>query len=108
MDIEQKLDLIQQIHREQAENERNLYRKYHYRESFYNDYGMSGNKQSNEKEPISRIASFRLRLWLAIALFLCFFIMEKKDLVFEGIGCIEIIECISNDFITLQPYDKNM
>ena len=95
MDIEQKLDLIQQIHREQAESERNFYRKYNYRQS---DYGGYEKNQTVENDSISRIASFRLRLLLAAALFLCFFLMEKKEIVFEGIGCKEIIECISRNF----------
>ena len=80
MDIEHKLDLIQQIHREQAESERNFYRKYNYREPVYHDYGVYGKSRSEEKETISWIASFRLRLLLAVVLFICFFVMEKKEL----------------------------
>ena len=92
MDIEQKMDLIQQIHREQMENERNFYKKYNYKERDYS------NNQTVENEPSSWVASFRLRLLLAVLLFLSFFVMDKKEIVFEGIGCIEIIECISSDF----------
>ena len=98
MDIEQKLDLIQQIHREQAESERNFYRKYNYREPAYHEYRAYGENQIQDKEPVLSIASFRLRLLLAVLLFLCFFIMEKKEIVFEGVGCPEIVECISSNF----------
>ena len=82
MDIEQKLDLIQQIHREQAESERNFYRKYNHKEPVYYDYGVYEIKQSEENERISWAVSFRLRLILAIVLFMCFFVMEKKETIF--------------------------
>ena len=97
MDIEHKLDLIQQIRREEAESERNLYRKYRYKESVYRDYGGHGQKQSEEKEQISRVASFRLRLLLAVALFLFFFVMEKKEIEVEGIGYKEIVEYVGKN-----------
>lgn len=99
MNIEHKLDLIQQIHREQAENERNFYRRYRYRESDYHDYGVYGRNLTEEKEGNSGIASFRLRLLIAVLLFLCFFLMDKKEVIFEGIGCSEIVECISSNFL---------
>ena len=53
---------------------------------------------SGENETVSWVASFRLRLLLAVVLFMCFFVMEKKEIVFEGVGCTEIVECISNNF----------
>lgn len=81
MNIENKLELIQQIHREQEKNE-------------YRGYGRG---YSEEEVQGSWFASFRLRLLLAVLLFLCFFIMEKRGIVVEGIGCMEIIEYIGSN-----------
>ena len=69
LDIEHKLDLIQQIHREQAGNE------------------LQG----------TWFASFHLRLLLAMLLFLCFFVMEKKKIEIYGISYTEIVEYIDSN-----------
>ena len=106
MDIEQKLDLIQQIHKEQVENERyichNLRKNYNWEEgansrdkSYYKCYGDS--YQTQKEIPGNRMASFRLRLLLAVLLFLCFFVMDKKEIAFEGIDCQEIVEYIESN-----------
>ena len=96
MDIDHKLDLIQQIRREQAESERKFYCKGHYKESVYDDYRWEGKKRT-EEEQIFRIASFRIRLLLAMAFFLLFFVMEKKGIEVEGIGCQEIVEYVGKN-----------
>ena len=98
MDIEQKVDLIQQVHREQAESERNFYRKYNWKGSVYHDSGVSEKYLFKENETASWVASFRLRLLLAVVFFMCFFVMEKKEIVLEGIGYTEIVESISSNF----------
>ncbi|MBR4983716.1 MAG: hypothetical protein IKY94_14320 [Lachnospiraceae bacterium] len=78
MDIERKLDLIQQMHREQAENERYIYEK--------DSLGKS-----------SRFTSFRFRLLVAMLLFLCFFIMDKKEIVYGKMDSSKIIEQIESN-----------
>ena len=81
MDIQQKLDIIQQIHREQAENERYFYQ---------ND--------SKEKEnKISRLASFRFRLLVSVLLFLCFFVIDKKEITYGEIKASRIINHIESN-----------
>lgn len=77
LDIEQKLDLIQQIHREQEKNER-YYRK-------------------ESEGQVSWSASFRLRLLLAVLLFLCFFVMEKKQVEVGGICSSDIVDYIGSN-----------
>ena len=72
MDIEHKLDLIQQIHREQGENELYIYDK-------------------------SWMASFLFRLLIAVLLFLCFFVMDKKEIVYKEIGSSKIVQYISEN-----------
>lgn len=81
MDIEHKLDLIQQIHREQAYDYREERRSY-----------------SEEQElQVSWFASFRFRLLVAVLLFLCFFVMEKKEIKYGGIGATEIVNYIDSN-----------
>lgn len=104
MDIEQKLALIQQIHREQAENERYVYnnlrrRKYNcgtdYWDEYSGDYGKDVYKHQSQR---NRFGSFRLRLLVAVLLFLCFFIMDKKDIAYREIGSREIVEYVGSNF----------
>ncbi len=100
MDIEDKLNLIQQLHREQEENERYIYQNYNFKnynrsDSGYRSYGRA--HPIEETVPNSWIASFRLRLLLSVLLFLCFFVMEKKGIVFDGIGCTEIVAYIEKN-----------
>lgn len=92
MDIEQKLDLIQQIHREQAENERyvydNLKRK---------TYRQESDSPKDRECGISRWSSFRFRLLVAVLLFLCFFVLDKKELVYGEVNSSKIMEQIENN-----------
>ena len=81
MDIEHKLDLIQKIHREQEENERYIYKK---------DFQETG----VEASPFS---SFRFRLLVSILLFLCFFIMDKKEIVYGEINSSNIVNHINSN-----------
>lgn len=83
LDIEHKLDLIQKIHREQEENERYIYKK---------DFQETG----VEASPFS---SFRFRLLVSILLFLCFFIMDKKEIVYGEINSSNIVNHISSNII---------
>ena len=98
MDIEDKLDLVQQIRREQTENERYFYNNLKGRKYDSYEYGNYGRYYSGEEEQQGTwFASFRLRLLFAMLLFLCFFVMEKKEIAVEGIGCAEIVEYISSN-----------
>lgn len=105
MDIEHKLDLIQQIHREQEENERlinsNLKQRNYNRENYtpgIYDYRGHGRNFSEEQDLQGAwFASFRLRLLLAVLLFLCLFTMDKKEIEIGGIGSVEIIDYIEKN-----------
>ncbi len=77
MDIEQKLCLIRQMHREQEEQERYYGRDFRDREI-----------------KSSGFSSLRFRLLVSMLLFLCFFVMDKKDIVCGKIDSSKIIEYI--------------
>ena len=107
MDIEHKLNLIQQIHREQEENERYVYenlrqRNYSRRVYDFDDYaydlGKNYRKDSRrQKSKETWFVSFRFRLLIALLFFLCFFVMEKKEIVYKEIGSAEIVQYISEN-----------
>ena len=105
MDIEDKLNLIQQLHREQEENERNIYHNLRYRnyDRKWNDFSVCDDgyykrdDSQNQEVQGSWIASFRLRLLLAVLLFLCFFVMEKKNIKYGEIGYQEVVEYIGSN-----------
>ena len=92
MDINHKLDLIQELRREQSRRERVIYRNY--------DRSFRGDSSLEEENLKSVFASFRLRLLTAILLFLCFFLMDRKDVSFGEIGKQQIVECISGHIMT--------
>ena len=81
LDIEQKLDLVRQIHREQEENER-----------YY-----LGRDFQGQKSQISWFASFRFRLLVAMLLFFCFFVMDKKEFVYGEMDSSKIIAHIESN-----------
>ena len=81
LDIEHKLELIQQIHREQEENERYIYKK---------NFEETGFRAS-------WFASFRFRLLVSILLFLCFFVMDKKEIVYGEINSSNIVNHINDN-----------
>ena len=105
LNIEHKLDLVQQIHREQKENEKYIYnnlKQRKYNRGIYNtdayDYGRYEIDYSGGQEgQVSWLASFRFRLLVAVLLFLCFFVMEKKGIKYGGIGSEEIVEYIDSN-----------
>ena len=103
MDIEHKLELIQQIHREQEENERYVrQRNYHYgldlRENYsYESKNSYGKELLKTDKKISWYTSFCIRLLLAVLLFLSFFLVDKRGLVYHGIGSKEIVQYISKN-----------
>ena len=109
LDIEQKLDLVQQIHREQEENERYIYDNLRKRQisrssAVVNGYSYdlgcyNGRNFKDDEYQMSWTISFRLRLIISVLLFLCFFIMDRKDIVNEGIGSVEIAEYIESNFV---------
>lgn len=104
MDIEQKLTLIQQIHREQEENERYIYNNLRKRDNYRgtNHFGeYSGNYVKDVYRHQSQrnwFSSFRFRLLVAALLFLCFLVMDKKNIAYREIGSREIVEYIGNNF----------
>ena len=101
MYIHQKFDLIQQIHREQEENEKSFYVTY--RDKYNDLYSYSQADGSSNVIPSS---SFRLRFLLAILFFLVFFVMEQKKIVVEGIGSSQIVEYISCNYeVNMPMYD---
>ena len=74
MDIEHKLNLIQQIHREQ---EKNGFQTQEIQKKWFH--------------------GFKFRFLIAVLLFLCFFVLDKKEIVYEEIGSAEIVEYISEN-----------
>lgn len=108
MNIEHKLELIQQMHREQEENERYIYdnlKQKIYRKGLYDpdlySYGYDSCYRmdfTGKETQISWFASFRFRLLVAVLLFLCFFVMDKKEINYGGIDSIEIVESIDENF----------
>lgn len=107
MDIEQKLSLIQQIHREQEENERYIYdnlRRRSYKQGTeyfpvsYENYE-KGYRKDFQKAEATRFgfASFRFRLVAAVLLFLCFLIMDKKEYSLGEITSAKILDYIDNN-----------
>ena len=101
MYIHQKFDLIQQIHREQAEDEKSFYRIYQGKNNNVYSYD-----QLDGSSKVTSSSSFRLRFLLAILFFLMFFAMEQKEIVLEGIGSSEIVEYISCNYeINMPMYD---
>ena len=107
MDIEQKLDLIHQIHREQEQNERYLYdnlrqRTYHRgtkeNDSFWENYGYDDWKNWREQNVQTSMGnSLRFRLLVSILLFLCFFAMDKKEITYMEVGSNDIVRYISEN-----------
>lgn len=104
MDIEHKLDLIQQIHREQEENERYVYdnlRRRNYNKKAYDadTYIFDYNRMDScrQETQIFWLASFRFRLLVAVLLFLCFFVMDKKKITYKEIGSNKIVQYISEN-----------
>lgn len=107
MDIEQKLSLIQQIHREQEENERYIYdnlrrRNYKQRAEFfpvsYENYENGYRKDFQKAEAAGfGFASFRFRFVVAGLLFLCFLVMDKKECGLGEITSAKILDYIDNN-----------
>lgn len=105
MDIEHKLYLIQQIHKEQEENERYIYdnlRQRNYRKMAENDAALWGGHKDDYRKDLLRDEvqslggnSLRFRLLVAILLFLCFFVMDKKEIVYMEVGSNDILRYIS-------------
>ncbi len=86
MDIHGKMEVIRQIHKEQEENERALY----YRVSDWNH-------QPQREGQGAWFSFFRIRFMLAVLLFLCLFVMEKKKIDIGGLTYMKISEYIEND-----------
>lgn len=107
MDIEQKLNLIQQIHREQEENERYVYNNIRMKKSnrmserfddFSEGYRIKSEKDGWEHDTQTYGGnSLRFRMLVVLLLFLCFFVMDKKEIVYKEIGSKEIIQYISKN-----------
>lgn len=92
MDINHKLNLIQELRREQNRRERDIYKNY--------NRNIREDVSIQEEYGTSIFSSFRLRLLTAIFLFLCFFIMDKNDVSVGNIGKQQILKCISEYTIT--------
>ena len=105
MDIEQKLNVIQQLHREHEENEKYMYnnmrqKKYNRGLENYGSYTYdSENYYTSWGENVQTLggSSLRFRLLVAILLFLCFFVMDKKKIVYMEVGSNDIIRYISEN-----------
>lgn len=111
LNIEHKLDLIQQLHREQEENERSIYRNlksrnYDHERNDLDAYGYSRsygrNRRTEESSYNNWPASFQLRLLMAVLCFLCLFVIEKKEIEFYGIGYTEITEYLDSNMTVEQ------
>ena len=89
MDIEHKLNLIQQIHREQEKNEKYIYDSLVYRNynrglNTMDDYGYNYTnyyKNGFQTQEIQKkwFHGFKFRFLVAVLLFLCFFVLDKKE-----------------------------
>ena len=107
LNIEHKLNLIQQIHKEQEENERYIYnnlRQRNYHKIAENGDDFYGGYKDNFPKDLLRTdvqtlggKSLRFRLLVAILLFLCFFVMDKKKIVYMEVGSNDIIRYISEN-----------
>lgn len=114
MDIEHKLNLIQQIHREQEENERYIYDSLVHRnysrglnsaDMHMYDYRDYDKKYLQNQEVQGKwLASFRIRFLIAILLFLCFYVMDKKEITYKEVGSNKIVEYIS-ETMNVQEFD---
>ena len=113
MDIEQKLALIQQIHREQAENERYIYDNLRQRDNnkginYFGEYsGGYGKDVYRRQSQGTWFGSFRFRLLVAALLFICFFVMDKNNVAYKDIGSQEIVEYIGSNF-RMKDWNHNL
>lgn len=91
LDIDHKLEVIRQIHREREE-----YEKYGYQE-----YGVwETGKKDTRQEPGQKswLTGFCIRTVAAMLLFLCLFWMEKTERDLWGMDYAEIVEYLGTDF----------
>lgn len=90
MDINHKLNLVQELRKEQERRERDIYRMDSGR-----SYGEFSTVQYMDENPF---VSFRIRLVVAILLFLCFFLLDKTQMQVGEIDPVEIVEYIDGNF----------
>ena len=89
MDINRKLNVIQEMRREQIRREREIYYP-EYRRGIWD-------KKAEENEGKTLFLHFRLRLLIAILLFFCFFMMEQRMIKIGEIGYMEIEQYIGEN-----------
>ena len=101
MDINHKLDLIQKLRKEQAVREQECYRNYC--------------RENRQVQPTlydvnkGKINSFRLRFLLAILLFLCFFLLEQRNIKIWEIDADKIADYIGeNTVFDSEMFDKSI
>ena len=105
MDLEHKLHLIHQIHREQEENERYIYESLRIRNYDRSDSASDGYHRNyyqfrelgREEKPENWFGSLKLRILLSALLLLCFILMDRKGIVYKENGSKEVIEYISQN-----------
>ena len=91
MDIERKLSVIQEMRREQMRRER---------ENHYPEYRRSVDLRTmGEEKKVNWLWSLQLRFLIAILLFLCFFIMEQKQIRIGEMGSFEITKYIERNIL---------
>ena len=98
MNLEGKLHLIQQIHRQQEANEKyvcsSLKQKYYEKDYKFQDVYNWENSYFEDHKKDNWFASFRLRILVSVILFLCFLIMDQKDLGYGDITSANIAKYI--------------